>query len=68
MFFDYNKERGRIWKKLEKSGAIIGYARHGDTQKHDIHLRNGLVIVVDDNNTTEEMTIDTFLYLWLEKA
>ena len=68
MFFNYNKERDRIWKKLEKSGVIIGYAKPGDTQKHDIYLRNGLVIVVDDNNTAEEMTIDTFLYLWLEKA
>ena len=63
---DYSKERERLWKKLEKSGVIIGYTRHGDTQKYDIHLRDGLIIVVDENNATKEMTIDTFLYLWLE--
>lgn len=64
--FDYYKERERLWKKLEKSGAIVGYTRHGDAQKYDIYLRDGLIIVVDDNNTAEEMTIDTFLHLWLE--
>lgn len=65
--FDYYKERERLWKKLEKSGAIIGYSRHGDAQKYNIHLRDGLIIAVDDNNSFKEMTIDTFLYLWLEK-
>jgi hypothetical protein len=64
--FDYYKERERLWKKLGKSGAIIDYTRHGDTKKYDIHLRDGLIIVVDENNATKEMTIDTFLYLWLE--
>nr|DAK83724.1 MAG TPA: hypothetical protein [Caudoviricetes sp.] len=63
---DYNKERENLWKRLQKSGSIIDYTRHGDTRKYDIHLRDGLIIVVDDNNTTEKMTIDTFFYLWLE--
>lgn len=65
--FDYYKERENVWKRLQKSNAIIGYIRHGDAQKYDIHLRDGLIIVVDDNNAIKEMTIDTFLYLWLEK-
>ena len=64
--FDYYKERERLWKKLEKSGAIIGYARHRDTQKYDIHLQNGLIIIANENKITKEMTIDTFLYIWLE--
>lgn len=64
---DYNKERENVWQRLQKSGAIIDYTRPGDTRKYDIHLRDGLIIVVDDNNTTQEMTIDTFFYLWIEK-
>lgn len=65
--FDYYKERENVWNRLQKSGVIIDYARHGDAQKYDIYLRDGLIIVVDDNNAIKEMTIDTFLYLWLEK-
>lgn len=64
---NYNKERENVWKRLQKSGVIIDYTRHGDLRKYDIHLRDGLIVIVDDNSTTEVMTIDTFLYLWLEK-
>lgn len=63
----YNEEREKVWKCLQKSGAIIDYTRRGDLREYDVHLRDGLIIIVDDNDTTEEMTIDTFLYLWLEK-
>ena len=42
--FDYYKERENVWKRLQKSGVIIDYARHGDAQKYDIHLRDGLII------------------------
>lgn len=65
--FDYYKERERLWKKLEKSGAVIDYQRPNDPRKYNIHLRNGLIVLVKDDNTTEELTIDSFLYLWLEK-
>lgn len=65
--FDYYKERENVWKRLQKSSTIIGYIRHGDAQKYDIYLRDGLIIIVDDKNAIKEMTIDTFLYLWLEK-
>lgn len=65
--FDYYKERENVWKRLQKSNAIISYIRHGDAQKYDIYLRDGLIIIVYDKNAIKEMTIDTFLYLWLEK-
>lgn len=64
--FDYNKERESVWKRLQKSGAIIGYVRNGDAQQYDVHLRDGLIFVVDDNSAIKVMTIDTFLYMWLE--
>ena len=67
MFFDYNKERDRIWKKLEKSGAIIDYKRPKDNRKYNVYLRSGLILVSNGDNTTIELlTIDSFLYLWLE--
>lgn len=64
--FDYNKERESVWKRLQKSGAIIDYVRNGDVRRYDVHLRDGLIIVVDANSVIKEMTIDTFLYMWLE--
>lgn len=64
--FDFNKERERLWTKLEKSGAVIDYKRPNDAKKYDIHLRDGLIVIVNEDNTTTELTIDSFLYLWLE--
>lgn len=65
--FDYNKERNKLWKKLEKSGAVINYQRPNDPHKYDVYLQDGLITLVKENNTTEKLTIDSFLYLWLER-
>lgn len=63
--FDFNKEREKLWKKLEKSGAVIDYQKPNNSRKYDIYLQNGL-IVLKNGHTTEALTIDSFLYLWLE--
>lgn len=67
MKFDYNAERDRVWNRLQKKGSISNYKRQEDSQKYNISLRNGLITITDKSNATEEMTIDSFLYLWLEK-
>lgn len=67
MKFDYNAERDRVWNRLQKKGSISNYKRQEDPQKYNISLRNGLIIITDKSNATKEMTIDSFLYLWLEK-
>lgn len=67
MKFDYNAERERVWNRLQKKGSVTNYKRQEDSKKYNISLRNGLIIITDKNNTTKEMTVDSFLYLWLEK-
>lgn len=67
MKFDYNAERDRVWNRLQKKGSISNYKRQEDSQKYNISFRNGLIVITDKSNTTKEMTVDSFLYLWLEK-
>lgn len=64
MAFDFYCEAGKLWDRLERYGKIIGYKRPGDAAKYNIYLKQGLITILCKNQE-KQMTLDSFLYLWL---
>lgn len=54
------------WEKLEKNGQIFNFTRKNDTRRYIAQLINGAIKVECNRGRTQYMTIDTFLYLFLE--
>ena len=55
-----------IWERLEKYGHIKGMKRKEDPRRFDVFLENGLVKIQCKKGINATVTIDTFLYLFME--
>lgn len=63
---NYNQERDRLWKSLERYGHKLNYRRPRDAAKYNLYLENGFIRIENKNGSNEILTIDSTLYFWLE--
>lgn len=55
-----------LWEKLEKYGCIKNFQRKNDPRRFNAYLNNGLIKIECNHGITQIVTIDTFLYLFME--
>lgn len=56
-----------IWERLERYGHIKNLKRKNDVKNYDVFLENGLIrIDCRKTKTSQTITIDSFLYLFME--
>ena len=58
--------RMTIWERLEKYGHIKGLKRKNDPRRFDVYLEDGLIKIECKKGINATVTIDTFLYLFME--
>lgn len=54
-----------LWERLEKYGHIKRLKREGDPRNFDVYLDNGLIKIECKKGINMTVTIDTFLYLFM---
>lgn len=64
---DFYVERGKLWERLEKHKCVQRYKRPNDDKIYNIFLVDGLIKLECRTLANQIMTIDSFLYLWLER-
>lgn len=55
-----------IWERLKRYGHIKGLKRKDDPRRFDAYLNNGLIKIECKKGINMTVTIDTFLYLFME--
>lgn len=55
-----------IWERLEKYGHIKNFKRKDDPRRFNAYLNDGLVKIECNHGFSAILTIDTFLYLFME--
>ncbi len=55
-----------IWERLERYGHIKNFKRKDDPRRFNAYLNNGLIKIECNHGITATVTIDTFLYLFME--
>lgn len=54
------------WERLERYGHIKNFKRKDDPRRFNAYLENGLIRIECNHGPGAIMTIDSFLYLFME--